>query len=99
MAKLGIPKYLRKLAYGLAVPRVKNAAAGSIQFFRILLEIQKRRKGRKTMLILIIVLLLVFGVGGGYYGHSRWGPSGGAGIGVGTILLILLIAYMLGLFH
>jgi hypothetical protein len=62
-------------------------------------KIQKRRKGRKTMLILIIVLLLVFGVGGGYYGHSRWGPSGGAGIGVGTILLVLLIAYMLGLFH
>jgi hypothetical protein len=27
------------------------------------------------MLILIIVLLLVFGAGGGYYGHSRWGPS------------------------
>ena len=25
------------------------------------------------MLILIIILILVFGVGGGYYGHSRWG--------------------------
>ena len=31
------------------------------------------------MLILIIILVLVFGFGGGYYGHSRWGPSGGAG--------------------
>ncbi len=51
------------------------------------------------MLILIIVLLLVFGAGGGYYGHNRWGPSGGAGVSLGTILLILLIAYMLGLFH
>jgi hypothetical protein len=51
------------------------------------------------MLILIIVLILVFGLGGGYYGHSRWGPSGGAGIGLGTILLIFLIAYMLGLFR
>jgi hypothetical protein len=51
------------------------------------------------MLILIIILLLVFGAGGGYYGHTRWGPSGGAGIGLGTILLILLIAYMLGLFR
>jgi hypothetical protein len=49
------------------------------------------------MLILLIVLLLVFGGGGGYYGHSRWGRSGGAGIGIGTILVILLIAYMLGL--
>ncbi len=33
------------------------------------------------------------------YGHTRWGPGGGTGIGLGTILLILLIAYMLGLFR
>ena len=51
------------------------------------------------MLILIIVLLLLFGGGGGYYGHTRWGPSGGAGVGLGTILLILLVAWMLGLFR
>jgi hypothetical protein len=51
------------------------------------------------MLMLIIILLLIFGLGGGYYGHTRWGPRGGAGIGLGTILLILLIAFMLGLFH
>jgi hypothetical protein len=51
------------------------------------------------MLLLIIVLLLVFGIGGGYYGHSRWGRTGGAGVGLGTILVILLIAYMLGMFH
>jgi hypothetical protein len=49
------------------------------------------------MLILLIVLLLVFGGGGGYYGHTRWGPSGGAGVGLSTILLILLLAYLLGL--
>jgi hypothetical protein len=49
------------------------------------------------MLLLIIILLLVFGGGGGYYGHSRWGPRGGAGVGLSTILLILLIAYLLGL--
>jgi hypothetical protein len=48
------------------------------------------------MLILLIILLLVFGGGGGYYGHTRWGPSYGAGVGLGTILLILLIAYLLG---
>ena len=30
------------------------------------------------MLILIIILILVFGLGGGYYGHTRWGPGGGA---------------------
>jgi len=51
------------------------------------------------MLLLIIILILLFGFGGGYYGHTRWGPTGGAGIGGGTILVILLIAYMLGLFH
>jgi hypothetical protein len=50
------------------------------------------------MLILIIVLLLVFG-GGGYYGYGRWGYQGGAGVGLGTVLLVLLVAYMLGVFH
>jgi hypothetical protein len=49
------------------------------------------------MLILIIVLVLLLGGGGGYYGHNRWGYRGGAGIGLGTILLILLVAYLLGL--
>ena len=48
------------------------------------------------MLILLIILVLVFGGGGGYYGHSRWGPSGGAGVGLGTILLIVFIVYLLG---
>lgn len=51
------------------------------------------------MLILLIILILLLGGGGGYYGHSRWGSSGGAGIGLGTILLILLVAYLLGIFH
>lgn len=49
------------------------------------------------MLLLIIVVLLVLAGGGGYYGHTRWGYRGGAGIGLGTILLILLVIYMLGL--
>jgi hypothetical protein len=40
------------------------------------------------MLILVIILVLVFGGGREYYGHTRWGPSGGAGIGLGRILLI-----------
>ena len=51
-----------------------------------------------TILIIVLVILLIGG-GGGYYGHSRWGPSGGAGIGLGTVLVILLIAWLLGMFH
>lgn len=51
------------------------------------------------MLILLIVLLLLFGGGGGYYGHSRWGYSGGTGIGLGSVLVILLVAYLLGMFR
>jgi len=45
------------------------------------------------MIILLILLLLVFGCGGGYFGYSRWGNQGGFGIGLGTILLILLLFY------
>jgi hypothetical protein len=51
------------------------------------------------MLILLIILLLILGSGGGYYGHSRWGYTGSAGIGLGTILLIILVAYLLGAFN
>jgi hypothetical protein len=57
------------------------------------------RKGKPTMLILIIIVLLVLGGGGGYYGRNRWGNGGGAGIGLGTILAVLLIAYLLGAFR
>jgi hypothetical protein len=49
------------------------------------------------MIILLIILLLLLGGGGGYYGHSRWGYGGGIGVSLGTILLILLVAYLLGL--
>lgn len=47
------------------------------------------------MLLLIIVLLLVFGGGGGYYGYSRWGTGGGMGI-VGTVVVIALVLYFMG---
>jgi hypothetical protein len=51
------------------------------------------------MLLLIIILLVLFAGGGGYWGYGRWGSRGGAGIGIGGVLLILLIAYLLGIFH
>jgi hypothetical protein len=57
------------------------------------------RKKEDPILLLIIILVLVLGGGGGFYGHSRWGRSGGAGIGVGNMLLILLVAYVLGVFR
>ena len=47
------------------------------------------------MLLLIIVLLLLFGGDGGYYGYSRCGTRGGLGI-FGTVLLIVLVLYLLG---
>jgi len=48
------------------------------------------------IILLIIVLILVFGGGGGYWGHTQWGPAGGFGIGLGTILAILLVLYLVG---
>jgi len=51
------------------------------------------------MLLLILILVLLFGLGGGYYGHTSWGTRGGAGIGLGTVLVILFVLYMLGMFH
>ena len=47
------------------------------------------------MLLLVILLVLLFGGGGGYYGYSRWGSRGGIGI-VGTVVLIALVLYFLG---
>jgi hypothetical protein len=50
------------------------------------------------MLILLIVLLLLFSGGGGYYGYSRWGTGGGLGV-VGTVVVIALVLYFLGVVH
>jgi hypothetical protein len=47
------------------------------------------------LLIIIVLLLLLFGGGGGYYGYSRWGSGGGLGI-VGTVVLIAVVLYFLG---
>lgn len=51
------------------------------------------------LLIVLIVLLLLLGGGGGYYGYGRWGTAGGAGVGLGTILVIAITAYFLGFFN
>ena len=49
------------------------------------------------LVILIILLVLIFGGGGGYYGFSRYNPGWGLGGGIGTVLVILLICYLLGI--
>jgi hypothetical protein len=46
--------------------------------------------------MVLILLVLLFGGGGGYYGYSRWGTRGGLGI-VGTILIIAVILYAVGM--
>lgn len=51
------------------------------------------------MLIIITFWLLTLGVGGAYYGHRRWGLRGGAGIGIGTVLAVLLTINLLGVYH
>jgi hypothetical protein len=54
------------------------------------------------MLILIILLILLFGGGFGYWGHSNYGasyPWAGPGFGLGTILIIILVVYLLGGFR
>ena len=42
------------------------------------------------LILIVIVLLLIFGGG---FGYSRWGTSGG--IGIGGILLVILVIYLL----
>jgi hypothetical protein len=51
------------------------------------------------MLILIILLVVIFGLGGGYWGHRTWGANNGfagPGIGLGTMVVILLVLLLLG---
>lgn len=49
-------------------------------------------------MLLIILLILVFGGGFGYWGHRQYGGYAGPGIGLGTLLVILLVLYLLGMF-
>lgn len=50
------------------------------------------------MTLLIIIILLVLLLGGGGIGYSRYGAGGGLGI-VGTILIIFLVLWLLGVVH
>ena len=68
------------------------------EYQKLILKFIANRKGGLSMLLLIIILLLLFGGGGGYYGYSRWGTGGGLGI-VGTVIVIAVILYLLGVLH
>jgi len=45
---------------------------------------------RMDLILIILILLLLFGGG---FGYSRWGYGGS--VGIGGILLIVLVAYLL----
>jgi hypothetical protein len=45
---------------------------------------------------LILIILVIFLLFGGGFGYHQWGPSGG--IGIGGIILLILILYLLGVF-
>ena len=47
------------------------------------------------MLLLILILILLFGVGGGYWGN-RYNPSYGVPFGLGTVLVVCLVIWLLG---
>jgi hypothetical protein len=48
------------------------------------------------LVTILIIVLLVLLLGGGGYGFRRWGTGGGLGI-VGTVLIIALVLYLLGI--
>jgi hypothetical protein len=50
----------------------------------------QNREERMDLILIILLLVLIFGGG---FGYSRWGYSGG--IGIGGVLLIVLVVYLL----
>ncbi len=48
------------------------------------------------MPLLLIIILLIILLGGGGLGYRTWGPTGGLGA-AGTVLIIILILWALGL--
>ncbi len=54
-----------------------------------------RYKKELTMLLVVLIILIVIMFGGGFYSK---GPYRSGGIGLGTVLLIILILWLLGVF-
>jgi hypothetical protein len=49
-----------------------------------------------STLLIILILLLLFGGGGGYYAYNSYGGRG-VGSVLGTVLIVVLILWALGL--
>jgi len=47
------------------------------------------------MELIIVVVLIILVFGGGFYGHRTWGPTGGYGIGIGGLVLLLVVLWLL----
>jgi hypothetical protein len=47
------------------------------------------------MLLLLIILILLFGFGG-YWGGNRYNAGSGLPFGLGTVLVVCLIIWLLG---
>jgi hypothetical protein len=50
------------------------------------------------MLLLILILILLFGFGG-YWGGNRLNDGYGPHFGIGAVIVVLLILYLLGYLH
>jgi hypothetical protein len=44
-----------------------------------------------SFILIILLLLLIFGLGGGWYTHNTYGGYYGPGIGLGTILVVIVL--------
>jgi Flp pilus assembly protein TadB len=62
---------------------------------RVETPVQSGRAQEGFMLLILIIIILILLLGGGGYGYRRWGTGGGLGI-VGTVLIIVLILWLLG---
>ena len=47
-----------------------------------------------SLIVILLLLFLIFGWNGGYYGYRRWGTLGG-GLGLGGVLVILFVCWLL----
>lgn len=47
-----------------------------------------------SLILILLIVLLLFGGTSGYYAHQQWGAPGLGGV-LGTVVIILLFAFLL----